>query len=104
MDDQALLAMLKANLEKLNSVNDPYLEQLIGAAKAEIKREGIAIADDEGVYSFDDANLIVMYASWLYRKRASNEQGYRTEAVNVTSRSMPPMLRYALNQRIFSGA
>lgn len=102
MNDQAILAMLKSNLEKLNSVNDTYLGQLIGAAKSEIAREGITLTATEGEYSFDDANLIVMYAAWLYRKRAVNEQGYRTEAVNVTSRSMPTMLRYALNQRIFS--
>lgn len=97
MDDQALLSMLKANLEKRNSINDAYLEQLIQAAKAEIAREGITLPGDN--YSMDQANVIVMYAAHLYEKRRST-QDYRTEALNP--QGMPYMLRYALNNMLFS--
>ena len=100
MNDQEILVMLKSNLEKVNSVNDGYLEQLIKAAKAEITRERITLAVTEGGYTWDDANLIVMYAAYLYRKRVSGKEGYQTAAMNP--QGMPYMLRYALNQRIFS--
>ena len=35
--------MLKANLEKVNSVNDEYLSQIANVAKAELAREGVEI-------------------------------------------------------------
>ena len=81
--------MLKANLEKRNSLGDDYLAQLIQAAKTEITREGIVLSDD--AYSFDEANVIVMYAAWLWRRRDTME-------------SMPPALRVALNDRKFREA
>ena len=40
--------------------------------------------------SLEDAQLILMYAAYLFRKRATDE-------------GMPRMLRWALNNRIFSG-
>lgn len=39
-------------------------------------------------YSVEDGHLIVMYAAYLFRKRATEEP-------------MPRMLRWALNNRIF---
>ena len=48
-------------------------------------REGVTLTN-----SAEDAQLIIMYAAYLYRKRATNE-------------GMPRMLRWALNNRIFSG-
>ena len=48
-------------------------------------REGITIND-----SVDDDNLIVMYAAYLFRKRAED------------TATMPRMLRYALNNRVIS--
>ena len=96
MTDQELLAMLKANLEKRNSINDTYLEQLIAVAKAEIKREGINLPDND--YSADQANVIVMYAAYLYGMRRPAEG--RTDTLNP--QGMPYMLRYALNNMLFA--
>ena len=90
--------MLKANLEKRNSVNDSYLEKLIAAAKAEIAREGITLSDS--AYSFDEGNLIVMYAAYLYNMRRPVEDGYRTDS--LYPQGMPYMLRYALNNMLFA--
>ena len=101
MNEQAILAMLKANLEKVNSVNDPYLVQLIQIAISEIQREGVVITVNDGVYALEDADLIVMYAAYLYRNRASGNRGYDTAALNP--QGMPYMLRLRLNNRIFSG-
>lgn len=85
-----ILAMLKSNLQmhpqSIDKARDEYLTQLIEVSKREIKREGIELY----THRIDDVNLIVMYASWLYRKR--NEGG-----------PMPRMLRYALNNRLFAG-
>ncbi len=80
-----LLIMLKSNLELVNSLHDEYLTQLLLAARQMINREGITLSD-----SVEDGNLIVMYAAYLYRKRADD------------SPVMPRMLRYALNNRLFS--
>ena len=98
MTDQDLLQMLKANLEKRNSLGDDYLAQLIQAAKTEITREGIVLSDD--AYSFDEANVIVMYAAYLYNMRRPVEDGYRTDA--LYPQGMPYMLRYALNNVLFA--
>ena len=96
MTDQDLLAMLKANLEKRNSVNDTYLEQLINVAKTEIGREGITLSESD--YSADEANVIVMYAAYLYGMRRPAEG--RTDTLNP--QGMPYMLRYALNNMLFA--
>lgn len=90
--------MLKANLEKRNSLGDDYLAQLIQAAKTEISREGITLSSD--AYSFDEANVIVMYAAYLYNMRRPVEDGYRTDA--LYPQGMPYMLRYALNNMLFA--
>ena len=98
MTDQDLLKMLKANLEKRNKLEDDYLTQLITAAKASITREGIVLSD--GGYSIEEANIIVMYAAYLYEKRRSVAESYKTAAMNP--QGMPYMLRYALNNMLFS--
>lgn len=95
--------MLKANLEKPNSVNDQYLEQLITSAMAEIRREGIALtstSEEEETYSEDDANLIVMQAAYFYRQRVASTETYQTAALRPQGE--PYMLRYAKNNRLFS--
>ena len=110
MTKSDILSMLKANLEIINTLQDDYLGQLIDVSVKEIEREGITfvtstIPDPEGEetevsYEIDDANLIVMYAAYLYRNRASDsDTGYKT-AISATG--MPRMLRYALNNRLFS--
>ena len=87
MTDETILVMLKANLQIIagNTLQDAYLQNLIGTAKQMINREGITLAD-----TIEDGNLVVMYAAYLYRKRADD------------SPVMPRMLRYALNNRLFS--
>jgi hypothetical protein len=121
MTKNDILEMLKANLEIINSLKDKYLGQLIETAEKEIKREGVTFTtttiestttttDDEGnetttttteiSYEVDDANLIVMYAAWLYRKRVDDSLSGYTSAISATG--MPRMLRYQLNNRIFS--
>ena len=54
------------------------------AAQARIAEEGIVLEDTEA-----DRDLVIMYAGWLWRQR-------------VTGEGMPRMLRYALNNRLFS--
>lgn len=121
MTKNDILEMLKANLEIINSLKDKYLSQLIETAEKEIKREGVTFTtttiestttttDDEGnetttttteiSYEVDDANLIIMYAAWLYRKRVDDSLSGYTSAISATG--MPRMLRYTLNNRIFS--
>jgi hypothetical protein len=90
--------LLKADLEKmvLPEATNKYLDTLITVAIAEIQREGITLkttADStETVVSYDtdDSQTIEMYAAYLYRKRADGDNG------------MPRMLRYRLNNRVFS--
>lgn len=87
MTDETILAMLKVNLQIIagNTLQDAYLQNLIETAQQMITREGITLAD-----TIEDDNLVVMYAAYLYRKRADD------------SPVMPRMLRYALNNRLFS--
>lgn len=126
MTKSAILSMLKANLEIINTLKDEYLGQLIDVSIKEINREGIVFVttqvpvqsetdpdatdpdpsdpepepETEDDYEIEDANLIVMYAAYLYRNRVNDsETGYKT-AISATG--MPRMLRYALNNRLFS--
>lgn len=84
-----LLELVKLNLQLAGSAFDDYLASLIiPAAEAAIRQEGITLDLSE----VGDCNLVVMYAAYLYRKRAESEM----------SAGMPRMLRYALNNRLFS--
>lgn len=85
MTQQELMTLLKIDLGIIGTAYDPQLEQLLSAAQSFIAREGVTLTD-----SVEDAQLIIMYAAYLYRKRATDE-------------GMPRMLRWALNNRIFSG-
>lgn len=98
MTDQDLLTMVKANLEKRNKLDDEYLTQLITAAKASITREGIILSESD--YTIEEANIIVMYTAYLYEKRRSTAESSKTAALNP--QGMPYMLRYALNNMLFS--
>lgn len=82
-----ILTMTKANLEipSTNTLFDTYIGQLITAATQMIAREGITLTD-----TVEDGNLVAMYAAYMYRKRAADTP------------TMPRMLRYALNNRLFS--
>lgn len=78
--------MLQVDLGELypNEQRAAYLTQAISAAQAFITREGVVLTD-----SIEDGQLVEMYAAYLVRKRATTEP-------------MPRMLRWALNNRLFS--
>lgn len=84
MTDSELLTMLKIDCGITTTAFDERLAQYVETAEAEITREGATLAD-----TASDSQLIVMYAAWLWRKRDTGE-------------GMPRMLRYAINQRVFS--
>lgn len=86
MTDAEILTMLQVDLGELypNEQRAAYLAQAISAAQAFITREGVALTD-----SIEDGQLVEMYAAYLVRKRATTEP-------------MPRMLRWALNNRLFS--
>lgn len=87
MNTEDLLTLTQANLDLLSTDENRknQLSFLIKTAIELIAREGVTLTEP---YTSEDANLIVMYASYLYRKRATDEP-------------MPRMLRWALNNRIF---
>ena len=97
MNNADILLMLKANLEMATTSHDVYLAQLLEVAFKAIQEEGIKIEKiasevaDYEIEDIQDVNLMIMYAAYLYRKRA--DEG---------SPQMPRMLRYALNNRLFS--
>lgn len=86
MEKKDIFKLLKADLGMLTAdgLRRKQLNQCIDAALALIEREGIVLYEP---YSAEDGQLILMYASYLHRKRATNEP-------------MPRMLRYALNNRV----
>lgn len=77
------LTVLKSDLELLTDSKDVYLGHLLTVAEERIRQEGIQLTE-----SVADEDLRIMYAAYLYRKRAAE--------VNA----MPRMLRYALNNRL----
>lgn len=85
MQEQQRLASLKLDLQLMTSAFDTYLQQLLDAAEQRITREGITLTE-----SAEDEHLRIMYAAYLYRKRADD------------TNAMPRMLRWALNNRLFS--
>lgn len=84
-----LLTMLKVDLGiQSSTAYDERLRQYITSAKSFIIREGVLTINAS---SPADAQLIVMYAAWLWRRRDTME-------------AMPPALRVALNDRKFREA
>lgn len=81
-----VLPLLQVDLGELYLTDERknYLSQVIDAAIAFITREGITL---EG--TVEDLQLVEMYAAYLVRKRNATE-------------AMPRMLRWALNNRLFS--
>lgn len=85
MTDQELITILKTDLQLSSPAIDAYLAYLLAAAREYIAEEGITLTG-----SYSDEMLVEMYAAYLYRRR-------REENVQ-----MPRMLRWALNNRLFS--
>lgn len=87
MTQADLLLLLQADLNILSPdvTRLAQLQHLIATAIQLIAHEGAMLPEP---YSVEDGHLIVMYAAYLFRKRATEEP-------------MPRMLRWALNNRIF---
>ena len=85
MTDDLKLLILKKDLQIMTDKLDDYLMTLLSASRSFISREGVTLTDTQ-----EDGILEEMYAAYLYRKRREAET------------PMPVMLRYALNNRIFS--
>lgn len=88
MTQADLLPLLQADLNLLSpdATRLAQLEHLIQVSLQLISREGVTLQEP---YSAEDGQLVIMYAAYLFRKRATDEP-------------MPRMLRWALNNRIFS--
>lgn len=95
MDKSAILTLLAHDLGYIIPASNRTAAQtaiaerlghLIDVAEAEITKEGHPV--DTKAASAEDAQLILMYASWLFRKRETGE-------------GMPRMLRYCLNNAVF---
>ena len=88
MDYETMLDMLKIDLG-ISTTNkyDDRLKQYLQTAVKEIKREGATLSFTDSV---EDANLVIMYAQWLWRKRDTGE-------------GMPRMIRWEINNRLFCG-
>lgn len=84
MNDNLLLAALRADLGISSQAFDDRLMEKLRTAQARIAEEGITLDDTS-----EDRDLVVMYAAWLWRSRVSGD-------------GKPRMLRYALNNRLFS--
>lgn len=86
MDDELALEILKINLDMLrvDDKREKYLKFLIKSAKEIVKHKGIVLNNSE-----EDINIIVMYAAYLYRRRAASDDI-----------RMPEMLKVALRNRI----
>ena len=94
MTDEEILTVLKVDLQVSTDKLDNYLGQIIQAARAYIQTEGITLDCSVG-----DGMLVEMYSAYLYRRRRNDAPNdYRREE-NV---AMPRMLRWALNNRLFS--
>lgn len=79
-----MLTMLKVDLGITTDAYDERLNQYLASAKSMISREGVFLDETAP----EDMQIIVMYAAWLWRRRDAGE-------------SMPRMIRWALNNRVF---
>lgn len=83
----AILKSLKVDLGILSTTAyDERLTEIIKSSALMIEREGVATLNPS---SLEDAQLIVMYSAWTWRRRDTGE-------------GIPRMLRWALNNRILS--
>ena len=80
-----MLNLLKIDLGITTTAYDDRLTAYIESAIAQIQREGAGLDLSDA----EDMQLVVMYAAWMWRRRDTGE-------------GMPRMIRYALNNRVFS--
>lgn len=86
MTKEDRLTLLKNDLQMLTSSNDTLLSSLLDASVEYIQKEGITLVENDIGIDM----VIVQYAAYLFRKRASEET------------AMPRFLRYNLNNILFS--
>ena len=86
MTKEERLTLLKNDLQMLTSSNDSLLSSLLDASVEYIQKEGITLVENDIGIDM----IIVQYAAYLFRKRASEET------------AMPRFLRYNLNNILFS--
>lgn len=86
MTKEERLTLLKNDLQMLTSSNDTLLSSLLNASAEYIQKEGITLVENDIGIDM----VIVQYAAYLFRKRASEET------------AMPRFLRYNLNNILFS--
>lgn len=84
MLESQLLEMLKIDLGITASAYDGRLLNCIETAKQNIVAEGVS---DLNMSDISDANLVLMYAGWTWRRRDTMD-------------AMPRMLRWQLNNRV----
>lgn len=83
----SILKSLKIDIGILSTTAyDERLTEIIKSSYQMIIREGVSTLNAD---SLEDAQLIVMYSAWTWRRRDSGE-------------GMPRMLRWALNNRVLS--
>ena len=87
MTDIQLLYAVKTDKQISVSAYDTRLMELIDSAKEAIVAEGARTLDPSA--SAEDAQLVVMYAGWLWESR------------NAPDAAMPRSLRWKLNNRVF---
>lgn len=81
----SILKSLKVDLGILSTTAyDERLKEIIKSSYLMIVSEGAATLN---VDTLDDAQLVVMYSAWIWRRRDTGE-------------GMPRMLRYQLNNRV----
>lgn len=80
-----LLSALKIDLGITTNAYDERFVQYIRSSYEAITEEGIVLDST----SMKDQQLVVLYSAWMWRKRDNGE-------------GMPRMIRYALNNRLFS--
>lgn len=85
-EQNTLLTMLKVDLGIASNGYDARLTQILETSEKAIIAEGASTLDKT---QLEDAQLIVMYAAWIWRKRDTQE-------------GMSRMLRWSLNNRIFA--
>lgn len=86
MSNEQMLAMLKIDLGITATAYDERLAQYLKTAQDEIEREGAQLSPSDDIA---DANLVIQYAAWTWRKRDTGE-------------GMPRMIRWQINNRLFS--
>lgn len=79
-----LLEMLKVDLGITVNAYDARLTQCLTTAQENIIAEGVSDLDTTNI---SDANLVIMYAAWMWRRRDTMD-------------AMPRMLRWCLNNRV----